>query len=299
MKVFFTKTYNMGGSNAKKQEIIEVTARKMGFEEISFFKFPDMYDSDDELNVRMEGILAAMEDEAIVIFQYPSMVSMRYDKCAIEHIKRYRNIKLIIMMEDLGSVICPEEYSNLNQEITLFNQADLLILPSIMMKEHLIDAGLHNIPVIYQEVWDYPYEICNNDVVIKNKLQNITDISIYAMIAMKQAGIGIEKDFDNSYLNMCNPLETGFCICAGIPMLAKTGSRLGQFISTYQTGFVVEHPEDPEQVALQIPEKLINEKIINIRTLQGAISSGFFTKTLLQQAVYRVFVNQFMDKTEN
>ena len=30
----------------------------LGFKEMSLFKFPDAYDSDDELHVRMDGIIA-------------------------------------------------------------------------------------------------------------------------------------------------------------------------------------------------------------------------------------------------
>ncbi len=294
MKVFYTKTYNLSGTNAQKQNNIEITARNMGFEELSFFKFPDQYDSDDELNVRMDGVMAAMEDEAVVIFQYPSMVSLRYDKCAVDHIKKYRDAKLVIMVQDLGCVVNSGEYEQLDAEIEIFNKADLLILQSKTMYTQLISRGLENIPIIYQEVWDYPYEIINNDVQIENKIQYITDTSIFSMINLKKSGIALLGDMDNVYLDVCNLLEVGFCICAGIPMLAKKGSRIAQFLETYKIGFVIEYQTNPEEFIHEISRKQIEEKKRHLRRLQGVVSSGLFTKTLLQQVIYMVCINSFI-----
>lgn len=294
MKVFYTKTYNLSGANARKQNNIEITARNMGFDELSFFRFQDRYDSDDELNVRMDGIMAAMEDGAVVIFQYPSMVSLRYDKCAVDHIKKYRDVKLVIMVEDLGCVVNSEGYDDLDAEIRIFNQADLLILQSETMHTQLISRGLDNISIIYQEVWDYPYEIVNNDVQIENKIQYITDTSISSMIDLKRSGIAILGDMDNVYLDICNLLEVGFCICAGIPMLAKKGSRMAQFLETYKIGFVIEYQTNPEEFIHEISGAQIEEKKRHLRRLQSAVSSGLFTRTLLQQAIYMVCINCFI-----
>ena len=52
MKIFYTKTYNLSGANELKQRIIEKTAREMGMEEISLFRFPDSTDNDEELHYR-------------------------------------------------------------------------------------------------------------------------------------------------------------------------------------------------------------------------------------------------------
>lgn len=292
MKVFYTKTYNLSGENAKKQNIIEITARSMGFEELSFFKFPDVHDSDAELNVRMDGIMAAMEEGATVIFQYPGMVSLRYDSCAVSHIKNYKNVKLIIMIQDLGNVVDPQGYPDLNGEIALFQQADLLIFPSQRMQTYLEERGLGEVPALYQEMWEYPYETVNNDVKIEKQLQQISDTSVGALVNMEHAGIAELYDGNDAYRNMCIPPEMGFCICAGIPVIAKRDSRLAELVEKYQIGFAVDSGSAFSHIIREILPEQIREKCENEKKLQDAVKSGFFTKTLLQQAVYRGFMEK-------
>lgn len=292
MKVFYTKTYNLSGANAKKQNIIEITARSMGFEELSFFKFPDVHDSDAELNVRMDGIMAAMEEGATVIFQYPGMVSLRYDSCAVSHIKNYKNVKLIIMIQDLGNVVDPQGYPDLNGEIALFQQADLLIFPSQRMQTYLEEWGLGEVPALYQEMWEYPYETVNNDVKIEKQLQQISDTSVGALVNMEHAGIAELYDGNDAYRNMCIPPEMGFCICAGIPVIAKRDSRLAELVEKYQIGFAVDSGSAFSHIIREILPEQIREKCENEKKLQDAVKSGFFTKTLLQQAVYRGFMEK-------
>ena len=199
MNVFYTKTYNLSGKNAEKQNNIATVAKKMGFEEISFFKFEDQSDSDRELNVRMDGILAAVEENAVVIFQYPSMVSSRYDRCAIEHIRQSKDRKLILMVQDLGGAVDPKDYPMLADEIELFQQADLLILQSVKMKDFLVEHGLGEVPVVYQRVWEYPYEIYNNEVQVEKRLQTIEDISIPALLDLQTGGVAVLEKKDDFY----------------------------------------------------------------------------------------------------
>lgn len=51
-----------------RQNAVKNAGETLGFKEMSLFKFPDAYDSDDELHVRMDGIIASLCPEDIVIF---------------------------------------------------------------------------------------------------------------------------------------------------------------------------------------------------------------------------------------
>lgn len=294
MKVFYTKTYNMGGKNAQKQAWIERVASRMGYEEISFFKFPDETDSDTELDVRIEGIMAAVDTDAVVVFQYPGMISARYDRAVIRHLKKYRNRKLIIMVEDLGSMLQIPGYPDLKEEIELFQQADVLVLQSAMMKDYLVVHGLRKIPVLYQELWEFPYEIYNRDVRIEKRLQTVMDLSVPALIGMRRCGIACPEKRDGFYYEMCNPLEAGFCICAGIPLLAEKNSGLGKFISRYGIGVVAGEQNEAQQIVSALTQEQIRDRKRNLMRLQPAVGSGMFTQTLLQNAVYRAFTDSFL-----
>ena len=291
MKVFYTKTYNISGKNAQKQACIGQVASRMGYEEIALFHFPDASDSDYELDVRMEGIMAAVDPGAVVIFQYPGMVSARYDRCMVKHLKQYPDLKLIIMVQDIGSQMKLPGYPALEEEIELFQQADILILQSPMMEDYLEAHGLGQIPVLYQQLWEYPYGIYNREVMIETRLQRVLDVSIPALIGMKQCGIVyMPGDF---YTDMCNPLEAGFCICAGIPMIAHPESTFGRFLLKTQTGFTAGTPEEAEQVVSHLTGGQLVDTKENLLRIQEAAGSGLFTQTLLQNAVYKAFTSSF------
>lgn len=51
MSVHITKTYNIGGLIGLRQNAVKNAGETLGFKEMSLFKFPDAYDSDDELHV--------------------------------------------------------------------------------------------------------------------------------------------------------------------------------------------------------------------------------------------------------
>ena len=288
MEIFYTKTYNLSGDNDVKQRIVETAARELGFEELSLFRFPDKSDNDEELHYRMDGITAAVSDESVVIFQYPSMVSARYDRFLIEHLKRRRELKLILFVQDFGNTVFPDGYANVKEEIELFNQADLLILQSEKMEEYLKKEGLADIPVMYQEVWDYPYDISRNSIKIEKRLERITDISVNHLMGIKSAGVGMISDFSSYYMDMCNPLRTGFYICAGIPVVAKSGSRLADFIGRYRIGIFTETYDEANKIVETLTDEQLNDIKSNINKISRAISGGIYTKTLLQDAVYEI-----------
>lgn len=50
MSVHITKTYNIGGLIGLRQNAVKNAGETLGFKEMSLFKFPDAYDSDDELS---------------------------------------------------------------------------------------------------------------------------------------------------------------------------------------------------------------------------------------------------------
>lgn len=289
MKVFYTRTHNICGKNGKKQEIIERCAKELHFDEMAFFWYPDKVDTDNELKVRMDGITASMDEDSIVIFQYPSMISMRYDGAVVEKIKRYENAKLIILVEDFGYEVLPETYEGLKDEINILNNADLLILQSEIMKKELVENGLKDIPIIYQQMWDYPYGL-SNKVKIEKRIETISDISIINMIDKEKSGFCLIDESDKY-----NPLEMGFCICAGIPVIAQKDSRIGKIVREYNIGFEVNQSENIQQLLEKLSNDEINTVLFRINKMKSAVENGFFSKKMLQNAVFKVIEKGFTD----
>ena len=293
MKVFYTKTYNVWNDNTRKQDIVAQAAKKLNCDEVSLFKFDDTYDSDDELHVRMQGITAAVSRDSIVIFQYPSMVSARYDGFVMEHLKNICGAKVAVIVEDLGSRIATSDYKQLSDEINLFNKADLLIVQSTEMELYLKENGLKKMPVMYQRVWDYPYDFYLDEQEIDKKVEQIHDISMQHMLDLKKAGLALTAttDRENKYGLMINPFETGFCICACIPMIVPEQTNIAEFVSRYGIGFVMSEDENTDDVLNRISDGDIAQAQEQEKKLAPAVSDGMFTKLMLQEVVCRIIDN--------
>ena len=293
MKVFYTKTYNVWNDNTRKQDIVAQAAKKLDYDEVSLFKFDDTYDSDDELHVRMQGITAAVSRDSIVIFQYPSMVSARYDGFVMEHLKNICGAKVAVIVEDLGSRIAPSDYKQLSDEINLFNKADLLIVQSTEMELNLKENGLKKMPVMYQRVWDYPYDFCLDELEIDKKVEQVHDISMQHMLDLKKAGLALTAttDRENKYGLMINPFETGFCICACIPMIVPEQTNIAEFVSRYGIGFVMSEDENTDDVLNRISDGDIAQAQEQEKKLAPAVADGMFTKLMLQEVVCRIIDN--------
>ena len=293
MKVFYTKTYNVWNDNTKKHDIVVQAAKKLDYDEVSLFKFNDTYDSDDELRVRMQGITAAVSRDSIVIFQYPSMVSARYDRFVMEHLKNTCGAKVAVFVEDLGSRIAPSDYKQLSDEIDLFNKADLLIVQSTEMELFLKENGLEEMPVLYQRVWDYPYDFYLDELEIDKKVEQIHDISMQHMLDLKKAGLALSTttDRENKYGLMINPFETGFCICACIPMIVPEQTNIAEFVSRYGIGFVMSDGENIDDVLNRISDGDIAQAQEQEKKLAPAVADGMFTKLMLQEVVCRIIDN--------
>lgn len=293
MKVFYTKTYNVWNDNTRKHDIVAQSAKKLDYDEVSLFKFDDTYDSDDELRVRMQGITAAVSRDSIVIFQYPSMVSARYDGFVMEHLKNICGAKVAVIVEDLGSRIAPSDYKQLSDEINLFNKADLLIVQSTEMELYLKENGLKKMSVMYQRVWDYPYDFYLDEQEIDKKVEQIHDISMQHMLDLKKAGLALiaTTDRENKYGLMINPFETGFCICACIPMIVPEQTNIAEFVSRYGIGFVMSDGENIDDVLNRISDGDIAQAQEQEKKLAPAVSDGMFTKLMLQEVVCRIIDN--------
>lgn len=137
MSVHITKTYNIGGLIGLRQNAVKNAGETLGFKEMSLFKFPDAYDSDDELHVRMDGIIASLCPEDIVIFQHPSGESPRYDGFLFEHLRRYHGTKIVAFIQEIASDRDDSEYA-LSDEITLLNRADMFIFASAALRDYYI-----------------------------------------------------------------------------------------------------------------------------------------------------------------
>lgn len=161
MNVHVTCANGMLGTAAIAQRKVAKVAKEMGFDIMGYFKIPEYIDDNNELNHRLDGIISSLKEEDVVVFQYPSWNGLRYEEFLFDHIKCYRDAKLIFFVEDVEALEMDVERRTLPRCVQLLTKADGLILPSVKMFQVLKDAGLE-IPeerVTYQTIWDYPTDV--------------------------------------------------------------------------------------------------------------------------------------------
>lgn len=92
-------------------------------------------------------------------------------------------------------------------------------------------------------------------------MEKIHDISIQHMLDLKKAGLALSTttDRENKYGLMINPFETGFCICAGIPVIVPEQTNIADFVSRYGIGFVMSDDENADDVLNRISDEDIEK----------------------------------------
>ena len=116
------------------------------------------------LRTRLDGILAAVSHGDIVIFQLPTWNDMKFDEALAARLGNYRGVKKIFFVHDVPPLMFENAIGGLKRYIDLYNQADLLIVPSREMGEYLRAKGLTVQKIVIQRMWDFLVQIDQNIV---------------------------------------------------------------------------------------------------------------------------------------
>lgn len=159
MKINITNIYGMSGQSTAliaQNETVKI-ARKLDFHELGFY-FYDIYsDSQGELNSRLDGVLAKLGYGDIVVYQSPTWNGREYDQAFIRKCK-ILNAKIITFIHDVPPLMFPSNYYLMPEYIEMYNQSDLVVVPSEKMKERLIKEGLTVQKIIIQGMWDHVHD---------------------------------------------------------------------------------------------------------------------------------------------
>lgn len=135
------------------QHMITDLASEIGYKEVDIACYPVGNDSDVEKEKRIEGMLASVYHDSLIIAQMPTWNGIGFDRVLLKKL-RERAKKLVVFVHDfvplmfVGNAYLTETY------LESYNLADLVILPSNKMEANLRAKGLTP-PVLHQEVWDH------------------------------------------------------------------------------------------------------------------------------------------------
>lgn len=157
MNVYITRINGLSFESVRqyKQRMIADISYCLGIREMGIYCYNGEAESSESLNARIDGIIAGINRGDLVICQFPTGNGLRFEWSLINHLKAYGS-QIAIFIHDLYLFFYGERRSELRETINLYNQAEVLIVPSFAMRQYLLDNGIRkNMKFSIQEMWDY------------------------------------------------------------------------------------------------------------------------------------------------
>lgn len=165
MKMHITNIYGQSPKSTAmiSQNMVASVAQELGFKEIGIYSYPIKTDTYQEMSKRIDGMIASVSFDDLVVLQLPSWNGTEFDELLIKKLKSYKRIKLIVFMHDFIPLMFQNNAYLMAKHIELFNLANAIILPSNAMADKLISYGLKS-KIIIQGMWDH---LNNIDIIPK------------------------------------------------------------------------------------------------------------------------------------
>ncbi len=179
MRVHITNVYGLDGTAGKAmQKVTDIAKNTLHYNELGIYHYPFGADSSEMLRTRIDGILASVRHGDTVIFQSPTWNDIRFDEAFIKQLNAYGGLRKIFFIHDVPPLMFENGRDGLKRYISLYNQANLVIVPSQAMADFLCLNGLEVKNIIIQQMWDLP--ISTDEMVTPNfqrKMHFIANVS--------------------------------------------------------------------------------------------------------------------------
>lgn len=160
MKVHITNIYGIGGTAAEAQQrVADIAKNTLHYNELGIYHYEVSSDSPGMLRTRIDGIIAAVGWNDIVIFQSPTWNQIEFDEKLIWQLSLYGGLKKIFFIHDVPPLMFESNRYLLKRYIALYNHSDLVIVPSKNMADILRNEGLAVPKIIVQRMWDCPVSV--------------------------------------------------------------------------------------------------------------------------------------------
>ncbi|GEO67704.1 sugar transferase [Levilactobacillus spicheri] len=134
-----------------KQDIANIGA-SMGYKVANIFRYNDVGEDDDAMLARIDGITAAVDRGDMLVYQFPSLNSGRFDDLFVDQMHR-RGVRVVCLVHDVGT-LRDQQAPTWIDEIGYFNKCDVLIVHNRLMADRLRELGVTT-PMVNQYLLDY------------------------------------------------------------------------------------------------------------------------------------------------
>lgn len=258
-----------------RQYMVAEVAHQLGFREMGLYRYNWKDEPDLSLNSRMDGIIAGINAGDIVICQFPTGNGLRYEWSLINHLKMYRSRIAIFIQE--------ENLPELKKVIGLYEQAEVLIVPSMAMRSFLRENGMReNMKFVVQEMWDDT----DNMRLLHERMKRDS----FSLLREKFGVVWYRDEEEYRSMEYNVPFSVSRYLVSGIPVVVPVGISNQTLIENNGLGLVADSLDEIETVINAMPEEQYQKYVYCVNQFAPALREGFFTKKCLtetMQAFYR------------
>lgn len=326
MNVYITKLNGMSSMRTEQyaQHMTADIAHSLGIREMGIYRYNTDGESAESRGRRFDGIIAGISAGDIVICQFPTWNGLEFERALVRHIKAYRG-RIVIFIHDLEAMMYEERRSMLENTVRLYNEAEVLIVPSIAMKWFLVENGVRSgMRFIVQEMWDYTTQlktlgsgklkreihfagnpdgvwfpdIWNYEVPLKiYSDQNCQGEHVQKMgwmlpdrllLKLSKGGFGLVwygNDCSRRYRTMNNSLKLSTYFAAGIPVIAPRGISNQCLIEQNHLGIVVDTLDEAVEIVKSMTEQEYQEYAASVAGFAPLLRKGGFTEKCLVDVI--------------
>ncbi len=332
MKLLITNLYGHSPTSTAliAQNMVSDIADELGFKEVDYFSYPVETDSPEQLKARIDGIVPSIGRDDMIVIQSPMWNGVKFETEFVHTLRSYyANINIVYFLHDVVPYMFEKSGELLQDYLSLYNLADVIVSPSEQMAQALIKDGLAVDKIVYQGMWDHtmnavelgtpsfsntlhytgaieryslqqlgnlniPLHIYSSEQILGSQVVHhdwMSDIELQQTF-VKTGGFGLiwaESEFDQNYLSMNNPFKLGTYLAAGIPVIVPPYFSGRKLVEDNGLGVVLDNLDDIELYLNDLTREDYNELLKNVKNHRFLIQNGYYTKKWLTDAVHQAF----------
>lgn len=301
MALHITRTYRTSKRVQLVQYPLSHAAHMCRQKELSLLHGFDQTLDDAQLHVHTDGVIAAICPWDTVIIQYPGGVSARYNSFLIEHLRRYQGVRIALLVQQTAAVPDFGGYTD-QQELSLLNRADLLIMPSEEMLCYYRNKGLRgDIPVKFFPIMDFPVEYSftdklNRELTVISSLRSesiredkndgkIFDAgdAVFLTKRLRKSGFIFLDTFEEAGPSCEEAAALGMCMAAGVTVIVKKGTPLEKYVTVQGIGFAANGIGEAKHICSAVSDAELKDCEENKKRLRPLFAEGMYSKKLMDE----------------
>ena len=326
MNVYITKLNGMSYMSTEQyaQQMTADIAHSLGIREMGIYRYNTDGESAEDRARRFDGIIAGISAGDIVICQFPTGNGLEFERALVRHIKAYHG-RIVIFIHDLEAVMNENRRFLLSDTVGLYNEAEVLIVPSAVMRRFLMEHGVRvGMRYVVQEMWDYTMALKSFDSgKLKKELHFAGNpdgvrfpriwayempLKIYSnqdcqgnhaqkmgwlppdrlLLEMSKGGFGLVwygNESWHQYLSMGNCFNLAAYLAAGIPVIVPSGISNQCMIEQNHLGIAVDTLDEAVETVKSMTEQDYQGYVTAVAGFAPLLRNGFFTKKCLVDVI--------------